>query len=95
MISLDGFLPAQLTATQNKNGRDNGDNAADEDPEFAIAVFVHDIISNACTADVFRFPSPLRREFGKNRCRNRAISWNTHCSYGKAALRKRAASGIG
>ena len=74
MISLDGFLPAQLTATQNKNRRDHGDNAADEDSERAIAVFFHDVNSNARDANVFRFPPPLRCEFGKNRCRNRAIS---------------------
>jgi hypothetical protein len=53
LVSLDGFLTAQFAAAENEDGRDDGNDAADDDAECSVAVFVHDV-SNVCSSARFR-----------------------------------------
>jgi len=71
LISLDGFLAAQFAAAQDKDGGNDGNNAADNDAKRAIAIVVHDVVPTSACAPGSNWVS---REFGKIRCRIWAIS---------------------
>ena len=71
LIPLDGLLSAQFATAEDEDGGNDGDNAADDDPKCAVAFVLHDVFQRLLRV---RGSDWVSREFGENRCRNRAIS---------------------
>src|SRR5207342_236837 len=66
LIAFDGFLPAELAASDNEDDGYRGDDAADDNTECAASIVFHDIHSTFAACTLFRC-RVMRAKIGRNR----------------------------